>query len=277
MKEEKEDHSLVDIIFGYTSLKKDSILMENYDFIQYKLNDVFDSWNSLDKNVHFVYKGVKFDMSEDRYGLETIQKDKYILKEPFHNKLISDFMKSSSIKYDMLVLGECPSLIDVFISSNTMRSLFDEDIKNLYAKIKEFYDGFKPNGILIHLYHNQIDDTVSFSNLEHLYNYASIWSLDVHLFLIKMMSKMFKKIEPGIYQKEEIKNIDDIIDETYQNVVKELFHIGVDKLEKKEELIKVIDDQYFGGDLLKKKLFSVEKPIVFNISNLVEESLKTIE
>lgn len=278
MKQEKEeDKASVDIIFGYTSLSKDSVLIENYDFIQYKLNDVFDSWNSLEKNVHFVYKGIKFDTSEDRYGLNMIQKDNYIFKEPFHNKHIADFMKTSGTKFDMVVLGECPSVIDVFVDSKTMRSLFDEDIKTLYSKIKDFYNGFKPNGILIHLYYNQVDDTTSFSNLEHLYNYGSIWSLDVYLFLIKMMTQMFKKIEPGIYQKEEIQNLDELIDTTYTKVIEELFNIGVDKLENKDELITTIDNTYFSGNLLKMNLFAVERPIVHNISNLVEESLKTME
>jgi len=278
MKKENEvNKPSVDIILGYTSLAKDSIFIENYDFIQYKLNDVLDSWSALDKNVHFVYKGVKFDVTEDRYGLDIIGNDKYHLKEPFHNKHVSDFMKTSTIKYDMLILGECPSVIDLFVDSKTMRSLFDEDIKNLYTKIKEFYNGFKPNGILVHLYHNPIEDTISFSNLEHLYNYAAIWSLDVHLFLIKMMTQMFTKIEPGIYQKEEIEDIDDMIDNTYQKVIEELFTIGVDKLEKKDELIETIDNRYFGGNLLKMKLFSIERPIVHNISNLVDESLKTME
>jgi len=277
IREKDDKSSSINVLFGYTSLAQDSTLIENYDFIQYKLNDVFENWNNLDKNSYFVFKGIKFDTSEDRYGLETIQKDNYLFKEPIHNKFIVDFLVSSDITFDMVLLGECPNLIDLFIDSKTMRSLFDEDIKTLFKKVKDFYNGLKSSAILINLYYNEADGTTAFSNLENFYSYSSLWSLDVHLFLLRMMNHMFSRIEPGIYQKEKLDNLDELLDKTYHGVIEELFNIGVDLLEKKEELIQLIDKNYFGGTLLKNNTFSVERPIVGNISTLVEESLKTME
>jgi hypothetical protein len=276
-KSDNKDSSVINVLFGCTSLAKDSTLIENYDFIQYKLNDVFDNWNALEKNSHFVFKGIKYDTSEDRYGLEMIQKDNYIFKEPIHNKFIVDFIVSSELKFDMILLGECSNLIDLFVDSKTMRSLFDEDIKTLFKKVKDFYHGVKNNGILINLYYNETDGTTAFANLETFYSYSSLWSLDVYLFLLRIMNQIFKRIEPGIYQKEQIDDLDGIIDKTYHTVIEELFHIGVDNLDNKDVLIGLVDKTYFNGTLLKVNTFSVERPIMNNMSNLVEETLKTME
>ena len=277
MVKEEDKSSLINVLFGCTSLARDSTLIENYDFIQFKLNDFFDSWDSIEKNSYFAYKGIKFDESEDRYGLEIIRKDNYIFNGPIHNKFIVDFLVSSDIKFDMVLVAECPNLIDVFIDSKTMRSLFDVDIKILIKKIKDFYHGFKSNGILINLYYNEVDGTTSFANLELFYNYSCLWSLDVYLFLLSVMNQLFKKLEPGIYQKENIEDLDKIIDTAYDKVIEELFNLSVDILDKKDELIDTIDKKYFNGTLTKINKFSVERPILGSMTSLVEEVLKSTE
>ena len=273
---DNEDDKSIHVLFAGTSLEKDSTLIENYDFIQYKLNDIFDNWNDIDKNSYFVSKSKKESL-DDRYGLEQIQRDKYVFKEPIHNKLIIDFLTSSRIKFDIIILTNFTNLIDLFYDSKTVRSLFDIDIKELFKRIKDFYHGFKSNGILVNLYYNEVSETTSFSNFEMVYNYSSMWSLDVHLFIIKILNQIFKKLEPGVYQKEKISNIDTMITNTYNSLIEELFNLSVDKLEKKEELIETIDKKYFGETLVKSNRFALERPILANLSILVHDALKSME
>jgi hypothetical protein len=267
--------SVVDVIFGYTSLAEDSVLIENYDFIQFKLNDVFENWSLMDKTTHFVYKGIKFDTSESRHGLNLLKTDRYHFQEPIHNKYLPDYLASAHSKFDMIILGECPNLIELFIDSKTMRSLLDADMNVLYKKIKDFYNGMKPNGILVNLFHNETDNTISFASFEVFYNYGCIWSMDVYLFLVRVMNKLFSKIESGIYQKEQVENLDQLFETTSNKLLEELFEIGSEKLENKDELIKCIDKTYFDGGLSKQKIFSVDRPIVHVITSVVDEILKS--
>jgi hypothetical protein len=274
--EKKVDKSsTVDVIFGYTSLAEDSLLIENYDFIQFKLNDVFENWSLMDKMTHFVYKGIKFETSESRHGLNLLKTDHYHFQEPIHNKYLPDFVASAHSKFDMIVLGECPNLIELFIDSKTMRSLLDADMNVLYKKIKDFYNGLKPNGILVNLFHNETDNTISFASFEVFYNYGCIWSLDVYLFLVRVMNKLFSKIESGIYQKEQVENLDQLFESTSNKLLEELFDMGADKLDNKNALVDCIDKTYFDGGLSKQKIFSVERPIVHVITGIVEEILKS--
>lgn len=273
--EKNVDKTAIDVIFGYTSLSEDSILIENYDFIQFKLNDVFENWSLMNKTTHFVYKGIKFETSESRHGVDILKVDNYHFQEPIHNKYLPDFLSSSNSKFDMIILGECPNLIELFIDSKTMRSLLDADMNVLYKKIKDFYNGLKPNGILVNLFHNENDNTIGFANFEVFYNYGSIWSMDVYLFLVRVMNQLFKKIEPGIYQKEQVENLDSLFESISNKLIEELFDLGAEKLENKEQLIETIDKIYFDGGLSKQKVFSVERPILHVVSSIVEEILKS--
>lgn len=273
--ERNVDKTPIDVIFGYTSLSEDSILIENYDFIQFKLNDVFENWSLMNKTTHFVYKGIKFETSESRHGVDILKNDNYHFQEPIHNKYLPDFLSSSNSKFDMIILGECPNLIELFIDSKTMRSLLDADMNILHKKIKDFYNGLKPNGILVNLFHNESDNTIGFANFEVFYNYGSIWSMDVYLFLVRVMNQLFKKIEPGIYQKEQVENLDSLFESISNKLIEELFDLGAEKLENKEQLIETIDKIYFDGGLSKQKVFSVERPILHVVSSIVEEILKS--
>lgn len=271
----KEDSPAIDVIFGYTSLAEDSLLIENYDFIQFKLNDVFENWSLMEKKTHFVYKGIKYETSESRHGLDILKQDNYHFQDPIHNKYLPDFISSSQSKFDMIILGECPNLIELFIDSKTMRCLLDADMNVLYKKIKDLYNGMKPNGILVNLFHNETDNTISFANFEVFYNYGCIWSMDVYLFLVRVMNHLFRKIEPGIYQKEPVENLDQLFETTANKLIEELFDIGAEKLENKDHLIECIDKTYFDGGLSKQKIFSIERPILHVVSSIVEEILKS--
>jgi hypothetical protein len=168
-------------------------------------------------------------------------------------------------------------LIELFIDSKTMRSLLDADMNVLYKKIKDFYNGMKPNGILVNLFHNETDNTISFANFEVFYNYGCLWSMDVYLFLVRVMNQLFKKIEPGIYQKEQLENLDSLFESTSNKLIEELFDIGAEKLENKEELIECIDKTYFDNGLSKQKIFSVERPLIHVVSSIVDEILKSAD
>jgi hypothetical protein len=133
----------------------------------------------------------------------------------------------------------------------------------------------KPNGILVNLFHNQTDNTISFASFEVFYNYGCIWSMDVYLFLVRVMNKLFSKIESGIYQKEPVENLDQLFETTSNKLLEELFDVGADKLENKDALVECIDKTYFDGGLSKQKIFSVERPIVHVITGIVEEILKS--
>jgi hypothetical protein len=268
------------ILFAGTCLAKESTLIENYDFIQFKMNDVFENWNQLLKQTNFVLKNVNDKEQKDRYGAEQLEKDKYIFCEnPVHDELMIDFLSSNKIKYDVILLLEAHNLMDIFLEGNEEeRTLFDSDIKDLYDKIKIFYESFKSGGILVNVHYKTTDKTLFFCSMEDFYTTSSVWSLDVHVFLLKIINQLFVKLEPGIYQKVDDKDIDTVIQECYQSAVEELVKIGSDYLKEEgqnEELVKRIDETFFKSSLEKNKSYYWEKPIVFCMSQLIKNVLNT--
>ena len=263
----------VNVLFYCTTLEKDSLLIENYYFIKYKLCDVFDKWAELEKNTYFLDRKGSQEQLEDRFGIDLIRKDNYKF-QGIQKGWILNYIKSSESKFDMLVWIDASNLVDIFYEEKSIRSLFDDDIKSLYERIKDLYHGIKPNGVLVNIYYNEVGDTIGYAPFEMFYSYSCIWSLDVYLFLLKIMNRLFEKMEPGVYQKRQVENLDTLIPECYNQVLEELFNLCLDKLENPKELVQAIDKTYFNGSLQKNAKYNFERPITSNISNLIEEMLK---
>lgn len=282
-KQTKQVQPDLTVLFAGTCLAKESTLNEHYDFIQFKMNDVFENWNQLVKQTYFVLGSINDKEQKERYGLEQLEKDKYMLADDkIYDNTMIEFLNSQKVKFDVILLLEAHNLMEVFLENNEEeRSLFDHDIKDLYAKIKILYESLKTGGILVNIHYKAADKTLFFSTLEDFYTTSSIWSLDVHVFLLKIMNKLFIKLEPGIYQKQDVKNFDEVIQECYQSAVEELVKIGSDLLEEEGKsnaaLVSKIDETFFKGSLEKNKTYFWEKAIVFSISNLIKNVLKTEE
>lgn len=270
----------MNVVFGGTCLCKDATLIEHYDFIQYKMNDVFENWNQLKKNCYFVFNRLDDKEKKDRFGLDMVKKDNYYLADDtVYDDTLIDFLKSTETKFDVLLLIEAHNLMEVFLENNEEeRSLFDRDIKDLYAKVKTFYNSLKNNGIIVNIHYRNVDKTLFFCSLEHFYTTSSVWSLDVHLFLLKVMNQLFEKLESGIYQKKtgEI-DIDKIIEDAYQETLEELFKIGSENIDEPSVIVDQIDKKYFKGNLAENKTYNWEKAIMHSVNHLIKFVLKSEE
>lgn len=267
----------IQVLFYNTTLEQDSLLIESYDFIQYKLCDVFDKWYEIDKNTYILHKKATEEQLEDKYGLEKIQKDKYHFQGPVRSGWLVDYLQKSDVKFNMLILADAANLIDIFYDCKAIRSLFDEDIKELYQKIKDFYAGLHSKGVVVNIYYNEVDDTTCFAKFEMFYSYSCIWCLDIYLFLLKVMNELFVMLEPGVYEKKGIEDVDGVIEKCYNKTLEELFVLCEDKLDKPKELVESIDKIYFNGNLQKNTSYNFERPIVSNASALIQQMLNMEE
>jgi len=199
----------------------------------------------------------------------------------FKLHLVIEILNKSETKFDVLLLIEAHNLMEVFLENNEEeRSLFDRDIKDLYAKVKIFYNSLKNNGIIVNIHYRNADKTLFFCSLEHFYTTSSIWSLDVHIFLLKVMNQLFEKLESGIYQKksDSDKNLDKIIEDAYHETLEELFKIGSDNIDEPSSVIvEQIDKKYFKGNLAENKTYNWEKPIMHSVNHLIKLVLKSEE
>lgn len=283
-KSKKQTQENVDltVLFAGTCLAKDSTLNEHYDFIQFKMNDVFENWNQLAKKTYFVLKNIDEKEQTQKYGLDQLQKDKYIIDDSLvPDETMIEFIREKKIKYDVILLLEAHNLMEVFLEGNEdEKSLFDSDIKQLYEKVKSFYEAFKNGGIMVNIHYKSSDKTLFFCSLEDFYTTSSIWSLDVHIFLLKVMNQLFVKLESGIYQKQADKDVEQIIQTCYTETIEELVKIASELMQeenKNQKMVQKIDETYFKNSLEKNKTYFWEKAIFFNMTNLVKNVLKTEE
>ncbi len=282
-----ESDRTLSVLFAGTCLAKGSTLNENYDFIQFKMNDVFENWNFLEKKTYFVLKNIDESEQEEKHNVERLEKDKYlIMQKSIPDETMIDFIRdnkegSASLNYDVIVLVEAHNLIEVFLEGNEEeKSLFDSDIKQLFEKIKHFYSHFNEGGIMVNIHYKSTDKTLIFALLEDFYTSSSIWSLDVHIFLLKVMNNLFSKLEPGIYQKQTNKNVEDVIQDCYHSTIEELVKIGSELLQeegKNQKLVQKIDETYFGNSLEKNKSYFWEKAVFYSMTNLLKNVVKTEE
>jgi hypothetical protein len=271
--DKKSSNQEIDLVFYGTSLSQDSLWLENYDFLQFKMNDLFDNWNAVRKNSYFVNKKISDEELEDQSGLEMIQNDNYYVKDNrIHHETLISFLLSQEKQFDVAFWVDGNNLVDIFVDTKDIRTLFDNDIRILFKRIKDFYHSLKPSGILVNIFFNEQDGTTKFCSFEDFYDYPGIWCLDTFLFLVRTMNELFQKLEPGVYQKNKIENLDEIIEKNYQIVLEELFELGMEKLEEKDKLIDAINKQYFNEKLLKND-FQVERPILHCFSNIIDQTI----
>jgi hypothetical protein len=244
------------------------------------MNDVFENWNQLRKRTYFVLKNISEKEQSEKFGLDQLTKDNYLLgDEIVQDEIMVDYLEKQKTKFDVILLLEAHNLMEVFLENNEEeRTLFDEDIKSLYPKIKTLYDSLKPGGILVNIHYKSQDKTLFFSTLEDFYTTSSVWSLDVHIFLLKVMNRLFSKLEPGIYQKQSDRDVDAVIQECYHETIEQLLKMGSDFLEdesKTKQLVQTIDETFFKSSLEKNKSYFWEKAIIHCITQLVRNVLNT--
>lgn len=272
----------LNVLFSGTCLAKDSTFNEHYDFIQFKMNDVFENWNHLVKKTDFVLASINEKEQKEKFGVDQLKTDKYFIGDGHvYDQTMIDFLQEKKSKYDVILLLEAHNLMEVFLEGNEEeRTLFDPDIKTLYDKIKIFYDSFKNGGIMVNIHYKSTDKTLFFCSLEDFYTTSSIWSLDVHIFLLHVMNQLFSKLESGIYQKVQDKNVEEVIQNAYQQTVEQLVKINSDLLHeegKNQKLVQKIDETFFKNSLEKNKSYFWEKAVFYSMSQFVKNVLRTDE
>ena len=56
-KKNKEEEK-IELVFYGTSVSKNALWIENYDFLQFKMCDLFENWSQVRKVSHFVHKNI---------------------------------------------------------------------------------------------------------------------------------------------------------------------------------------------------------------------------
>jgi hypothetical protein len=271
---EQTPEDQIELVFYGTNLSKESLWIENYDFLQFKMCDLFENWNQVKKVSHFVNKDITQEELNDRSGLEIIEKDKFVCDPKINEETLTAFLLGQEDKkFDVVFWMDSNNLVDIFVDTKDIRTLFDSDIRILFKKIKDFYSSLKPSAVLVNLVHHEQNQTTGFCGFEDFYDYPGLWCLDTFLFLVKVMNRLFDKLEPGVYQKKAVENLDGLIEECYHSTLEELFNLGVENFEEKQKLIQMIDQTYFHERLSKSGL-ELERPLVNCISTLVEETIK---
>jgi hypothetical protein len=271
----KSKEEKIDIVFYGTSVSQNALWIENYDFLQFKMGDLFENWNQVKKVSYFVNKNISDEELLDQTGLEIITQDKYEFQEKIHHETLTSFLLGDpERKFDVVFWVDGYNLVDIFMDTKEIRTLFDSDIRLLFKKIKDFYSSLKPSAVLVNLVYNEQNDTTGFCGFEDFYDYPGIWCLDTFLFLVKVMNRLFEKLEPGVYQKKSVENVEEMIQEIYHSTLEELFNLGVEHFEDKTQMVEAIDKTYFGGKLSKAD-FQVERPVMNCMCSLVEETVKT--
>jgi hypothetical protein len=274
MTSKSSNNEEIELVFYGTNISKDSLWIENYDFLQFKMTDLFENWNDVLKKSHFVKRKLSDEELQDESGLEIIENDKYEYKGINHESLTSFLLSQDSKKFDVMFWIDCYNLVDIFVETKDIRTLFDSDFHFLVKKIKDLYKSLKPSAILVNLVYNENNDTTKFCGFEDFYDYPCIWCLDTYLFVLNVMNKLFDKLEPGVYQKNNVENIDEIIKQEYQNIFEQLFNIGIEHFEEKEKMLNEIDKTFF-QEKLSKSGIQIERPIVNCIQTVLEEAMKT--
>jgi hypothetical protein len=274
-KKNKEEEK-IELVFYGTSVSKNALWIENYDFLQFKMCDLFENWSQVRKVSHFVHKNISEEELNDQTGLEYIQADKYefLNNKIYQETLTSYLLDKEDKKFDVVFWIDGGNLVDIFLDTKEIRTLFDSDIRLLFKKIKDFYNALKPGAVLVNLVYHEQSETTRFCGFEDFYDYPGIWCMDTFLFLVNVLNRLFEKLEPGVYQKKSVENLDEMIQELYHSTMEDLFNLGVEYFEDKEKMVEAVDHKYFGGKL-KSADFQIERPIMNCMCCLVEETVKS--
>jgi hypothetical protein len=223
----------VKILFSCTTIDNESTFLIDYDQIHQKFIDFFDeNWNDKNKMVKFIFQGISDD-KENRYGIQQMENDNYVFVSPIEDVYLVDYLEESDGKYDIVFLAQCSNLIDTFYSIQELPSLYSPNIDVLNQNIEILYDHIKTNGFLMIL--SCGEEESRFVDFSQYRNSDVFQSMDVYIYLIKVMNQLFEKLDSGIYQKKQVMDLKSVFDECFEQTTDELFEISNDNDESFEE------------------------------------------
>jgi hypothetical protein len=262
----------VKILFSCRTIDNMSTFLIDYDQIHQKFIDFFDEdWNDKIKMSKFIFQGISDE--NNQYGIQQMEKDNYVFVPPIEDIYLIDFLEESTNKYDIIFIAQCSNLIDTFYSIQDLTSLYSPNIDILNQNIELLYDKIKTNGFLMIL--SCGEEESSFSDFNEFYNADVFQSMDVYLYLIKVMDQLFDRLEDGIYQKKNVQDIKSIFDDCFEQVTDEVFELYEENPTEEETLVDKINDKYFDGDL-DLDSYAI-KNIEKNIYNLMEQIIEDKE
>jgi len=266
------------IIFACTSLQQSSTLISFFTYIQNKLNTYIPNFNKEIKDAYFVYK-VELEnienmkLFEDRYGLDILEKKNYRFIDIYNSTLI-EFLEKSEQKFDVIVFTQCSNLIDTIIYhvKDKTENIYEDrpsltiSKNQLFENIKILYDSLYEDGWIFNFYYFPIRDVEKISDIEERKIYESEFKIlktlnkfsspylldfdyyfspyvfehiDVFLFLVKSMNKLFIRIDKGVYRKRKVPDIDNLLEKTYDETM-----IEISKWMKEYDVSKSLEQKY---------------------------------
>jgi len=253
----------IDILFSCTSLKNTSTFVKNFETIQKDLIQVVPEYKES-KNAYFV--NIFYDKNEsgiDDIGKELLEKNNYhLVDDKINFTRIIDFLQTkSSIKFDVIIFAQCNNLVDIFN--------FDKgvDLNQRIQQIINLYDSLKDKGIIINYYY-----TVDFAermkqttkdlavrvDIQDFIALINIYRIIIFVFLRNVFTKLFLKLDIGIYQKKKVKNIEKIIMDCYLSALDEIEEIYkasfIDDVFNVEKYIDLINQSYLKNQYSKQRL-----------------------
>lgn len=250
------------VLFACTSLHKDSTLITEYDYISTQLKTYIPYYNESAKEVFILYK-TEFINSANiitpKNGLSVLANNYINLPQlKILNINIVDFTQ----KVDILVLTQCSNLIQTFVNNLSSKT----DIYEVITNVIKMYNLIEDNGYIVNFYYTLDErNQIILSDVEDFYSESSITFFLFHIYLLVAFNILFKKIACGVYKKNFISNVEDVLISTYNelyNTLKSLKKdIGVDSTAK--IIIETYFKQYYTRDTivsrLKKRLNTVLK------------------
>ena len=213
----------VHILFSCTTIGNESTFAIDYDQIHEKFIDFFDEdWKDKIKMTKFIIQGTNDD--DTRFGIQRMENDNYVFVSPIEEVYLIDYIEQKSNKYDIVFLAQCSNLIDTFYAVQELSSLYSSNIDILNDNVEILYDQIKTNGFLMIL--SCGEEQSNFVDFEEYYNSDVFQSMDVYIYLTKVMNKLFEKLETGIYQKKKVKDIKSVFDECFEQVTNEILELS---------------------------------------------------
>jgi hypothetical protein len=243
----------------------------------------------LDKNLYFAYKipsEQDLTIISDITGMNIVQNNRYKLVQQLQDETLIDFIASNpDTKFDILVLAQCSSLVDTIMYQQN-----DYDNKDLlFRNVILFYDAIKPNGLVINFFffmkrdakklglqnpeaakkyiqeYNLYRESRNYfepflNDFDRFFNVSTLLSMEIFIFLFKVLKKLFKRRSEGVYQKTQLtkEQVLDILEKEYVGTMKEIMSL-IDQYGGNPDLfVEALETKYFPTFFTGKEISSVK-------------------
>ena len=252
------------ILFACTNLSQNSTFVKYFKTLHQEITKYVPEFLNVPKVAQFVYKlpsdAVK-NLLEDKYGYQLLSSNQYMLDRMEDQSVIEFLANHPKLKVDAIVLSQCSNLIDT-ISFEQYNFL---DKKIIFENIKTFYHGLTPHGFIFNFYYYPFRDPSKLSlveinkekirklnpsfpilvKFENFYSPNVFEHIDLFIFLVRVMNRLFQNISTGVYQKIPMteSSLDLILETEYEMTVLEIAQI----MESNKEFLEEFDKRYLGS------------------------------